>query len=61
MIGQEAYIASIRSSLNTALCLRDFPSILSEKDNKPYIELSGYRQKIDPFIMTPIHLARNKK
>jgi actin related protein 2/3 complex subunit 4 len=43
------------------LCLRDFPSILFEKDNKPYIELSGYSPLIDPFVLKPIYLARNSK
>jgi hypothetical protein len=44
--------------------LRDFPSVLFEKDNKPYVELSGYGSSsalIDPFVLKPIYLARSKK
>lgn len=43
------------------MCLRDFPSQLVEKDNKPYVELTGLDSKIDFLIMKPIYLARNKK
>lgn len=59
--GQEAYLSSIRSALEVSLCLRDFPSTLVEKDNKPYVELTGYSPKIEPLILKPIYLARNKK
>jgi actin related protein 2/3 complex subunit 4 len=49
--------------LDISLCLRDFPSTLFEKDNKPYIELTGYNNnnKIDTLISKPIYLARSKK
>jgi actin related protein 2/3 complex, subunit 4 len=32
-----------------------------EKDNKPYVELTGYSAKIEPLILRPIYLARSKK
>ena len=60
-LGQESYLAAIKSSLNASLCLRDFPSTLVEKDNKPFVELTGYTSKLDYLIMKPIYLARNKK
>lgn len=59
--GQESYLASIRAALDIALCLRDFPSTLFEKDNKPFIEMAGYTPKLEPLIGKPIYLARNKK
>ena len=59
--GQESYLASIKTALDISLCLRDFPSTLFEKDNKPYIEMSGYTPKLEPLIGKPIYLARNKK
>jgi hypothetical protein len=34
-----AYTTAIRDALNVALCLRDFPSEIVEKDNKPEVEL----------------------
>ena len=33
------YTSAIRDSLNVSLCLRDFPSEIVEKDNKPEVEL----------------------
>ena len=59
--GQESYLASIRAALDISLCLRDFPSTLFEKDNKPYIEMAGYTSRLEPLIGKPIYLARNKK
>lgn len=60
-MGYESYVSSIKSALSAALCLRDFPSTLFEKDNKPYIELTGYTPKVDSLILKPIYLARNKR
>ena len=37
------------------------PSEIVEKDNKPYIELYGYNNSIDPLINTPIYISRNSK
>jgi actin related protein 2/3 complex subunit 4 len=43
------------------LCLREFPSELVEKDNKPYVELSGYNSSINQLVPRPICLSRSKK
>lgn len=33
------YLAAIRNSLDSALCLRNFPSQVIERHNKPEVEL----------------------
>ena len=39
MLSLATYTAAIKDSLNVTLCLRDFPSEIVEKDNKPEVEL----------------------
>jgi actin related protein 2/3 complex subunit 4 len=53
------------------MCLRDFPSEIVEKDNKPEVELQGYdtflhlfiryASKTRKLVLNPIFLARNEK
>eukprot|EP00825_Cyclidium_porcatum_P005035 TRINITY_DN123_c0_g3_i1.p1 TRINITY_DN123_c0_g3~~TRINITY_DN123_c0_g3_i1.p1 ORF type:complete len:186 (-),score=30.14 TRINITY_DN123_c0_g3_i1:260-817(-) len=57
----EAYINAIKASLDVALCLRDFPSEIVEKDNKPEVELQGYQARTKPLLLNPIYIARSDK
>jgi len=41
--------------------LRDFPSEIVEKDNKPEVELQGYNARTKALVLAPIYLARSEK
>lgn len=49
-------------ALNVALCLRDFPSELVEKHNKPEIEMFAMnKNECKPLNLNPIFIARSDK
>ncbi|CCI49737.1 unnamed protein product [Albugo candida] len=50
------YLTSIRNSLEGALCLRNFPSQVIERHNKPEIELKLSKE----LILNPILICRNE-
>ena len=56
------YVQAIQTVLNSALCLRDFPSEIVEKHNKPEIEMfSMNKDKCKPLNLNPIYIARSEK
>ena len=56
-----AYTNAIKDALEVTLCLRDHPSEIVEKDNKPEVELKGYSTKTKALALAPIYLARSEK
>jgi actin related protein 2/3 complex subunit 4 len=50
------YLSSIRSSLDAALCLRNFPSQVVERHNKPEVELRLSKE----LLLNPVLICRNE-
>ena len=48
------YLNTCRSTLNAALCLRNFPSQIVERHNKPEVEVRGSKE----VLLNPIVIAR---
>jgi hypothetical protein len=48
------YLNTVRSTLDAALCLRNFPSQLVERHNKPEVEVRGSKE----LLLNPITIAR---
>eukprot|EP01017_Pseudomicrothorax_dubius_P030329 TRINITY_DN3774_c0_g1_i1.p1 TRINITY_DN3774_c0_g1~~TRINITY_DN3774_c0_g1_i1.p1 ORF type:complete len:180 (+),score=48.52 TRINITY_DN3774_c0_g1_i1:110-649(+) len=55
------YTKAIRSTLNVALCIREFPSELVEKHIKPEIEVFDTHKDSRPLIFQPITISRSEK
>ena len=53
---QKPYLAIIRDTLNYALCLRNFSSILYEKITRPQVEV----QESLELVNTPVVICRNE-
>ncbi|OWZ23576.1 ARP2/3 complex protein [Phytophthora megakarya] len=51
------YLSSIRSSLDSALCLRNFPSQTVERHNKPEVELQMSKE----LLLNPVLICRNEQ
>merc|ERR1719163_2229799 len=51
---QRRYLNTVRSTLDAALCLRNFPSQLVERHNKPEVEVRGSKE----LLLNPITIAR---
>eukprot|EP00741_Cyanophora_paradoxa_P015805 tig00020904_g15258.t1 len=54
------YLQNIRQALNTALCLRNFPSQLVERHNVPEVETIGTELYSPELHLPPISIARNE-
>ena len=52
----EKYLSTVKSSLQCALCLRNFPSQSVEKHNKPEVEVRGNRE----LLMSPLTISRSE-
>ena len=50
------YLSAVRSTLNTALCLRNFPSEKVERHNKPEVEYKDSKE----LLMNPITICRSE-
>lgn len=50
------YLAAIRNTLDSALCLRNFPSQTVERHNKPEVELRLSKE----LLLNPILICRNE-
>ena len=48
------YLNTVRSTLDAALCLRNFPSQVVERHNKPEVEVRGSKE----LLLNPITIAR---
>ncbi|KAG6583280.1 ARP2/3 complex 20 kDa subunit [Phytophthora cinnamomi] len=59
LAGQHArpYLSAIRSSLDSALCLRNFPSQTVERHNKPEVELQMSKE----LLLNPVLICRNEQ
>lgn len=51
------YLSAIRSSLDSALCLRNFPSQTVERHNKPEVELQMSKE----LLLNPVLICRNEQ
>ncbi|CEG47573.1 actin-related protein 2 3 complex subunit 4-like [Plasmopara halstedii] len=51
------YLGAIRSSLDSALCLRNFPSQTVERHNKPEVELQMSKE----LLLNPVLICRNEQ
>jgi len=56
MGSRSPYLNCIRSTLDAALCLRNFPSQIVERHNKPEIEIKGNKE----LLLNPITICRTK-
>ena len=52
----ETYLNNIRTQLDSALNLRNFPSQQVERHNKPEVEMGKYKE----LILPPVELTRSK-
>lgn len=50
------YLNCVRETLKAALCIRDFPSMLVERHNKPEVEIGLTKE----LILRPIRICRNE-
>lgn len=50
------YLSCIRHTLNAALCLRNFPSQLVERHNKPEVEIRLNKE----LLLNPVIICRNE-
>ncbi|RLN72836.1 hypothetical protein BBJ28_00012736, partial [Nothophytophthora sp. Chile5] len=58
------YLSAIRSSLDSALCLRNFPSQTVERHNKPEIELRCVAVEVfacKELLLNPVLICRNEQ
>ena len=53
----QPYLDAIRSTLNAALCLENFPSQVVERHNKPEVEARVNKE----LLLTPVMISRNEK
>lgn len=51
------YLNCVRTTLNAALCLRNFPSQIVERHNKPEVEVRGSKE----LLLNPITIARTEQ
>mmetsp|Transcript_34342 Transcript_34342/g.105524 ORF Transcript_34342/g.105524 Transcript_34342/m.105524 type:complete len:171 (-) Transcript_34342:41-553(-) len=51
------YLNCVKSTLNAALCLRNFPSQIVERHNKPEVEVRGSKE----LLLNPIRIARTEQ
>jgi hypothetical protein len=58
---QQDYISAVRKTLHSVLCLRDFPSELVEKHNKPEIEMHDHDKSNRWLCIKPILISRKDK
>ena len=52
----EKYLGTVKSSLQCALCLRNFPSQSVEKHNKPEVEVRGNRE----LLLSPLTVSKSE-
>ena len=57
----KGYIDAIEKTLESVLCLRNFPSELVEKHNKPEIEMYDHDKSNKALILKPIVIARSDR
>eukprot|EP01039_Chlorochromonas_danica_P002393 gene2391-2625_t len=50
------YLDAVRSTLTAAICIRNFPSQVVERHNKPEIEIKGSKE----LILNPVVIARTE-
>mmetsp|Transcript_2898 Transcript_2898/g.6741 ORF Transcript_2898/g.6741 Transcript_2898/m.6741 type:complete len:170 (-) Transcript_2898:116-625(-) len=50
------YLDCIRTTLTASMCLRNFPSQIVERHNKPEVEVRGSRE----LLLQPITISRNE-
>mmetsp|Transcript_24615 Transcript_24615/g.69473 ORF Transcript_24615/g.69473 Transcript_24615/m.69473 type:complete len:170 (+) Transcript_24615:245-754(+) len=50
------YLDCIRTTLTAAMCVRNFPSQIVERHNKPEVEVRGNRE----LILNPLTVSRNE-
>ena len=53
----KSYLSAIRATVNAALCLQNFGSMLVERHNKPEVE-SGFNKEL---LLNPVVISRNEK
>ena len=57
----KSYVQAIRSTLEVVLCLRDFPSELVEKHNKPEVEIYDMDKSSKPLVLKKLIVARGER
>ena len=57
----KGYTEAIEKTLESVLCLRNFPSELVEKHNKPEIEMYDHDKSNKCVVLKPIMIARSKR
>lgn len=50
------YLDAVKATLNASLCVRNFPSQLVERHNKPEVEVKGSKE----LILNPVVIARTE-
>jgi actin related protein 2/3 complex subunit 4 len=55
----QSYLTAIKSTLDMLLCLKNFPSELVEKHNKPEIEMNDHDKSCKHLCLKPILISRS--